>query len=833
MLNHCSVCWKVRLVIAVGIGAVNGVTTFSGDCTLAQSIIPDKTLGAESSVVTPDGSVDVISGGATRGANLFHSFEQFSVPPGGTAYFNNALDIQNVISRVTGGSVSSIDGLIRANGTANLFLLNPNGIIFGPNASLDIGGSFVGTTASSLNFLDGTQFSATEPRTTPLLTISVPIGLQFGSNTGGIQVQGTGHSLISPIQSSPVIRDSSLMGLQVQSGKTLAIVGGDVTLQGGILTAEGGRIELGSVDNGLVRLSPTTSGWTLDYDSVSSFKDIRLSQRALVDTSGNGSGSIQLSGRQIVLSDNSAALIKNQGLSPSGNISVNASEFLEMVNIGSAPRFTGGLRTETMGVGSGGDIGVSTKELVIRSGQSISAKTFGVGKGGNITVKATKSVQLIGVSPDNPLLNSNITAPAFGSGQAGNVTVSTRRLTVMDGGGVGSPTFGIARGGDVTVNAIDSVEVIGVAPTFQPSALAASAFNTGNAGNMTVNTLKLMVRDGGRVSSSTFAIGNAGSVTINASDSVEVRGTVPGSVNPSLVVSAAYVLDSSVQRILGVPAVPSGASGDVSINTKRLSVTDGGLVSVRNEGLGNAGKLQINADFINLNNGGIPAATTSGEGGNIFLQSRNLQLKNNSFITTTAGGSSNGGNITINADLVAALGNSDITANAQGGTGGRVTINTQGLFRSPDSDITATGGSPELSGTVEINTLDTDPSRALVTLPTQPVDATGLIAQGCAGVGGSGGSKFVVTGRAGMPDSPNETLNSETPWTDFRPVPYPAENQPGSPFAATQPTDSAAMPLVEATGWTINDKGEVVLTAAVPSATLQVPWLTSNTCHAS
>jgi len=191
-----------------------------------------------------------------------------------------------------------------------LFLLNPNGIIFGGNARLNIGGSFLASTANSLKFADGTQFSATATQTTPLLTVSVPVGLQFGGNSGAIRILGKGHDVIAA-DYQPILRgNSSDVGLQVQPQQTLAIVGGDVSLEGGVVTAQAGRIELGSVDNGLVKIEPTNSGWSLGYEGVSTFKDIQLGGRSLVDASGGGGSSIQIQGRKLQLGDSSLVLIK-------------------------------------------------------------------------------------------------------------------------------------------------------------------------------------------------------------------------------------------------------------------------------------------------------------------------------------------------------------------------------------------------------------------------------------------------------------------------------------------------------------------------------------------
>nr|WP_238846365.1 S-layer family protein [Nostoc edaphicum] len=787
-------------------------------CSFANAqVTPDGTLNT---TVSQSGNNFTITNGDRVGNNLFHSFSQFSVPTNGSAFFNNASDVQNIFSRVTGGSVSYIEGLIQANGGANLFLLNPSGIIFGANAQLNIGGSFIGTTANSIKFTDGVEFSAINSLATPLLSINVPVGLQMGSNPAPITVQGTGHSLSNPGGLPLVTQNPSPTELRIQPGKTLALVGGNLELKGATLTAKQGQVELGSVSGaGLVSLLPTVQGYTFGYEDGQKFGDIQLAGRSLLDISGVNAGSVQIQGRQIQFTDGSLVLARNFGSLPGGDIRLQATEAIDLIGTTADSTIRSGVRSETVGIGASGNVSVITPRLTLQVGGGLNSISVGVAPSGNIHIDAT-AIELSGFSPINPNSVSVLSTTGYGSGNAGDISVNANSLLVSNGASLISATFGSGSSGKVAIRT-NHTTVMGQSPGGTYSNISSTTFATGNAKTLTLDTAKLQILDGGTVATTTFFAGNGGDISINATESIEISGRSRN--NNSSINSSTTRLIPILRQRFRLPDILTANAGSVSITTPNLTVTDGGMVSVTSQGSGNGGSLKITANTIRLDRqGSIQAQTESGNGGNIALKvGKFLLLRDNSAIAATAGGNGDGGNININAPIIAGLKNSDIIANAIQGQGGNIQITTQGIFGlqfrpqlTPENDITASSQFG-VSGTVQVNTIGVDPNSGLIKLPTNVTDSSQQIATGCSN---NIGSSFVATGRGGVPQNPTQEVRSDDTWSDIRDIS--AYRKMGE---VTVQISKSPNLLVQAINWHRNAQGKIELVADQSSTQMQQP----------
>ncbi|MEA5513413.1 S-layer family protein [Nodularia sp. UHCC 0506] len=794
-----------------------------GNNSVHAQITQDNTLNTSVTSTTSINGNNIysITNGTRVGNNLFHGFSQFSIPTNDSILFENHTSIQNIFSRVTGGNVSHINGSISANGNANLFLINPAGIIFGQNASLNIGGSFVGTTANSIKFADGTEFIAVPGADKPLLTMSAPVGLQMGSNSGSITTQGRGYTN----SGSSIFPTPNSTELQVNSGKTLALVGGNLQIDGFILTAPEGQIELGSTNGtGQVNLIPNAQGYTLGYEEGQIFGDIQLAEKSLINVSGINSGSVRLQARNIRLTAGSLILAQNYGDLPGGEISLQASTGIDLIGRSSDGNLLSGVRSETYGMGAGGNIGIFTPRFTLLEGAGLNNITAGIAPSGNIEIDA-ETIEISGFSQINPNGVTGISTLSFASGSAGDVFVNGDNLLISGGASLSSVTFGSGSSGKISIRN-QNTTVIGNSPSGFDSAITLATFAFGDNKDLILNTGKLQILDGGRIGSSTLFAGNGGNVSINASEAIAISGR--NNSNNSAINSSATHLNAQLRQTFGFPDMLTANAGSLSITTPNLSLTDGATVTVTSEGTGNAGSLNIIADIIQLKNQAlIQAQTESGNGGNIDLKVGSLLLmRDRSQITSTAQGNGNGGNITMNSPIIFGWENSDIIANAFQGKGGNINIQAQGIlgleFRqqlTPENDITASSQFG-LSGTVQVNTVGVDPNSGLVELPTNVTDPSQQITTGCSN---TTDSSFVSTGRGGIPQNPTQEVRSDRPWSDVRNISAFQKKQTVQAQVPTQPQ----IPI-QATAWHRNTQGNIELVAELSSTQTQL----SLTCAA-
>ncbi|MDY6803475.1 MAG: filamentous hemagglutinin N-terminal domain-containing protein [Cyanobacteriota bacterium] len=712
-------------------------------------IIPDNTL-PNNTIVAPNGQTINIEGGTRAGGNLFHSFAEFNLSAGSTAFFNNAADIQNVLSRVTGGNISNIDGLIKANGGANLFLVNPAGIVFGPNARLDIGGSFLGSTAESVIFNDGSFYSATDPEAPPLLTLNVPIGLQLGPNPGPIEVKGVGNPDLETVEST---------SLTVTPGRTIALVGGDVTFSGGAAVAPNGRVEVGSVFNGQVSLTPEILGWRLGYEATSVGGEINLLGRSTLlsptVTDLLPSGGIGVRGGFVVVEGRSQIATVNQTSQPGADIKIDATESLNVIGPGTDDSLplTSQITTITAppATGSGGNIAITAPQLGVFDGARIISVSFGEGKAGDVTVNARDSIIVSGfaaLTGNNPLLAGSNFNENFGSrifsenlsvGAGGDVRVSTAKLTLVDGGQIGTSLAGTGNGGNVTVNASESMQLIGFNrfKANEPSAVIMDIFDAANGGNLLASTPDLTLSDGGVISYLVLGSGQGGNVTVNA-NSIAAKG-----LNAVVTLFPSGIFSTTIGP---------GDGADVRVSTERLTLSEGATVGsasfleapqipgslISSEtNRGNAGDITVNAtEFIEVksNNPLVPdnystissITTGNGSAGDILLSTKRLGIIDGGIVFSgvltsfsTLGqprpgsGTGRGGNVTANvSELLEISGTDPFLSNSSNlstltfgeGNAGNTTVNVPRLVILGGGNISSFTSSSGNAGRTIVNT---------------------------------------------------------------------------------------------------------------------------------
>ncbi|HBB31703.1 MAG TPA: hypothetical protein DDZ80_07065 [Cyanobacteria bacterium UBA8803] len=735
----------------VGALILSGAIAFSTPCALAQ-ITSDNTLGT---VVDPNLA---ITGGTTVGSNLFHSFSLFSVPDGATADFQNGLNIVNILSRVTGGEVSNIQGIIKAQGNANLFLMNPSGIVFGPNARLDLRGSFVGTTASALRFPGGGEFSMTSPvdSSNTLLVVN-PSALFFNQTPAGAIVNQSGVLAVDP-------------------GQNLFLVGGDVTLNGGIVRAPGGRIELGGLATpGVVEIEghPEGSNPNLNFPSVRlNFPDgvtgsnVTITNGAVVDVVANGGGDIVISGQNINIagasticagigtpsSCNTPKSVAGEAIGQAGNIGFNATG---AVSISGGSRVESDLNPGAIGNSANifeaiqnenffGSIIIMAPSFSLTGQAEISTTTWGQGSAGLVFLDIDGPVSI-----DDGRIFSTVESGAQGS--AGGILIRANSLsmtnnaqlqTLIRGVSEDGKPGGSGEAGSVLIETTGSVSLSqsAIFSTIGEGADGRSYNNPfgGNlfgtegtiVGSIIINSDSLSLTDNSTLDASTLGTGNAGAVLIIANDEVDLTN------------------GSGIFSTVGENA--AGNAGGVYIVAESLSITNprdtaaSGLTT-QTEGAGDAGLVIIlTRKDVSLKGNSLILSTalenSSGDSGGILIDARSVFLKEGAAINVNNLGLGEAGAVIIEAgEDIILLDESQITAVALSGNGGNIEL-TSGdfLLALERSEISTTSGSlfsPGNGGDIDIDT------RFVIAAPANNNDISANAFDG------KGGNIFIIASR--------------------------------------------------------------------------------------
>ncbi len=719
-----------------------------------------------------------ITGGTrpSNGGNVFHSFGEFGVPLNNIANFQNdsGLPTSNILSRVTGNNPSNIFGTIQSEGfgDANFFLLNPNGVVFGPNASLDLNGSFHVSTANSIRLGTGPGaglFSANEA-IPDLLTSAPPSAFGFSGSKpfAGISVEST-TLIVQPGKVISIIGgDANGLPQDDQQGNLITDTNTGVQLTASILAAPGGQINLVSVSaSGTV----TTTGPELTPDfpltTLTKLGSVNITDESMVDVRGNTSGTVVIRGGRLILGNRSQITAATSGSSNAGNVTITTSENV-MINDGSQ------ITTSTIGRGSG--------------------------NAGNVTINATGDVNLSG---STGVLSSQISSSAIEStpvgegllGSGGSITISAQNVTLRDGAKISvksgelqsvrqiNSTNSLPSAGTVKITAVETLTVSGANTTspltpenspIVPTEITAAANGPAAAGTIRAEAKNIIISDGGIIAAdinSMTVVGKRGTIALKAHEQLLLTGAATRAdfIDPPPA-NFSRVQDNLLVSLSAILANTTGINpgAEVTIDATNLEITDGATINaISFSGEGQGGSVTINSkDTVLLsgayeftNNSGSPLRSRIGtetransKAGDIRIHAKNVELMDGAEISAISigrGSEKSGGDVIIHATENLILAGITTITNTQLGNNqpptreisSRITsTTTEGrpltatALLGSGGDITVTGGTVLVKDGASIESKgfgnkDTEMSQAtfIATTPGLPVPQTGNI----------------------------------------------------------------------------------------------------------
>ncbi|MBT9311055.1 two-partner secretion domain-containing protein [Leptothoe kymatousa] len=682
-------------------------------------IIPDTTLGNESSTLTPGvavrgGSADVIEGGATRGSNLFHSFREFNIDSGQRVYFASPDGIASILSRVTGGNVSSLAGTLGVDGPADLYLLNPNGITFTDTATLDITGSFYATTAAAIELGD-VIFSASQPDQSQLLAVSPRIffdnylndtsgritsqgNLQTGNNltlaANKIQINGTlaaGNNL-SLLATNDIEINNSLVLLltneQPVPDRTLLIQGQTIAIEDSNIStglfAQGSLGDIILIADGDVNIRATANnrtsiGSSAETDGTAGDLIVKAANLRVIDEDGTDENSVLL-----------LSIGVNGG--NGGDITLDVQDTL-LLDRGVIGTFADGEER----VGSAGNIRITATDFAGVNGVNISTATIAnepgstTGDAGNIVIDLGGRLEMSGsrLLNDGRLLTSLIASNAFGensSGNAGRIQITAAELALLDGAFISSSTSGQGQSGDITLDIKHAALLNGTSPfglNFVSSGLLSSTSGRGDGGDIRLRAGRLAITDGAIIVAATSGAGNAGNVILEIEDRVQIDGTDP--IGVASLIAASSTVNAT------------GDGGDIRITANNLEVMGGArLSSSLSNTSGRAGNLMLNiTETLRIQGANLEMppndrdlerrsavlsniqATGDGMGGDIIITATNLIVADGGTLDASVLGRGAAGDIVLNITETARF-EGVAPDGLPSGTSAAVAINAQG-----------------------------------------------------------------------------------------------------------------------------------------------------------